>query len=196
MWGTAPAGPNKLFLSLGLIVGKLSEDLTAVIAALAKRFNVSPARVKAELFAQGDADPEDTPVEFTYLAELDLQTGKLRELPVIGGTEMWFGGQQVRSTAYPSLCRFGSETVVGFRYLSRNPMKWIDATQEQAAAAIESTSKARSTMAAVGDTAVVGKPIALTQDRSMGLFVAGLVEVQSAVLHLGRRSSKATPRKR
>ena len=197
VWGMAPAGPNKLFLSLGLIVGKLSEDLTPVIAALAKRFDVSPARVKEELFAQGDADPENTPVELTYLAELDLQTGKLRELPVIGGTEMWFTGEEVFSLAYPSLCRRSGATVGGVHYLSRNPMKWIEATREQAEAAIESPLKARSMMAAVKNTAAVGKPITLTRDRSTGLFVAGwFFEVERAVLHLGRRSSKAARRKR
>jgi hypothetical protein len=196
VWGVAPAGPQKLFLSLGLIVGKQSEDLTPAITALGKRFGVSSARVKSSLFFQGDAEPEDTDVELGYLAELDLQTGKVRELPVLGGTEMWFNGSEVLSTAYPSLCRTGAETMGGVQYLSRNPMKWIPRTEDQVDADMQSLFKARSTMAGPGTTAVVGKPVAVTRDHSIALFVGSLDDIVYAVLQLGQRTSKSTERKR
>lgn len=196
VWGVAPAGPQKLFLSLGLIVGKQSEDLTPAITALGKRFGVSSARVKSSLFFQGDAEPEDTDVELGYLAELDLQTGKVRELPVLGGTEMWFNGSEVLSTAYPSLCRTGAETMGGVQYLSRNPMKWIPRTEDQVDADMQSLFKARSTMAGPGTTAVVGKPVAVTRDHSIALFVGSLDDIAYAVLQLGQRTSKSTERKR
>lgn len=185
--GVGRKSEHELFVSHLVSAGLLTDDATPAVARLAKRFKVPKEQIKKAFFERGDGGPDETARELAYLGTFDLRTGKTRELPLVGGTELWSVGAQVFSYAFPCRCNEQYCDREGWlQVLSRNPLRWKAASTTQAKRAKHAINSPDRFV-----KLAPGKPIAVTRDRSLGLFLAAIDDpVWRAIVYVGRSSAE------
>jgi len=185
--GVGRKSDDELFVSRLARAGLMAEDPAPEVARLAKRLKVSKQQVKKAFFDRGDSGPEETRRELGYLSTFDLRTGKTRELPLVGGTELWSVGEQVFSYSFPCRCNpTYCDREDWLQVLSRKPLRWNETSPSQAKLAKRGINSPDRSV-----DLVPGTPIAMTRDRRLGLFLASIEDsAWRAVLHIGRRSDE------